>query len=187
MAGEDRYKATFTTHAGTFQYKRIPFGLCNTPATFQHKLDSFLVGLKWSTCLAYMDDGIVYSDTFEDHPKQVDQVLSIVHEAGLTLSIAKCHFFRTFVDYLGHVVVPGRLKVAQKNRNSIKQANFTTIETELHSFPGMCDVYQRLVPKLSAVAEHLNQSLTKGMPTHLPLPMEDMHRSFDLLKTALTD
>ena len=60
----------------------------------------------------YVDDVIVYSETFEDHLEHVDRVLTIVRDTVLALDIAKCHSFRAKFDYLGHIVVPRRLKVS---------------------------------------------------------------------------
>ena len=187
LAAKDRHKAAFTTHAGTFQYKRMPFGLCNAPATFQRTLDILLSGLKWSTCLVYVDDVIIFSDDFQSHLAHVHQVLNIIREAGLALNIAKCNFFRNSVDYLGHVVLPGRLKVARRNTAAISKATFPHTQTELRSFLGMCNVYRRFVPRFSAVAEPLNRLLVKGQPTKLPPPTEEMKNAFDLLKRALTN
>ena len=79
----------------------------------------------------YLDDVFVYSDIFEYHLEHIDQVFTIVRDADLTLSIAKYQLFRTFVDYHVHVVVPGRLKAAQKKFSLIKQARFPTTQTEL--------------------------------------------------------
>ena len=127
------------------------------PATFQRTLDILLSGLKWSVCLVHVDDIIVYFDTFENHPEKVDRVLTIGRDASLALNIVSCHLFKIFVCYLDHVVVLERLKVAQKHTSSIKKENFLTSQTELRSFLGMCNIYQHFVPKLSAVAEPLNQ------------------------------
>ena len=97
----------------------MQFGLCNASSTFQHTLENFFTDLKWSACPVYVDGVIVSSDTFEDHLEHVGRVLTIARYTGLALNIAKCHFFKTFVDYLGLIFVTGRLKVALKNTSSI--------------------------------------------------------------------
>ena len=71
---EDRYNAAVNSHAETFQYKRIPFDLCNAPDTFQRMHDILLSGPKWVACLIYVADVIVYSEILEDHLEHVDQV-----------------------------------------------------------------------------------------------------------------
>lgn len=63
----DREKTAFVTPDGLYQFKVMPFGLCNAPATFERMMDSLLRGFKWTTCLCYLDDVIVFSPTFESH------------------------------------------------------------------------------------------------------------------------
>ncbi len=75
IAEEDQAKTAFTTHAGLYQFKHMPFGVTNAPSTFQRALDIVLSKYKWQTCLAYIDDGIVFSKPVEDHMYQVDDVL----------------------------------------------------------------------------------------------------------------
>jgi Reverse transcriptase (RNA-dependent DNA polymerase) len=71
--------------------------------------------VKWKYALVYLDDVIIYSKSLEEHFEQLDYVLSILRNAGAALKLSKCHFFQSSVDYLGHVVYPGKLAVAQKN------------------------------------------------------------------------
>ena len=64
VAPEDQPKTAFTTPEGLYQFKVMPFGLCNAPATFQRLMDRVLSGLKWSSCLVYFDDIIVVGTHF---------------------------------------------------------------------------------------------------------------------------
>ena len=116
ISPEDREKTTFTTHVGTFQYNRMPFGLRNAPATFQRALDVILSGVKWKSCLIYLDDIVIFSSNYEDHLEHVATILSLLREAGVSLKIAKSCFFRDKIDYLGHVIYPGRMGIAQGSK-----------------------------------------------------------------------
>ena len=87
MKPEDRAKTAFVCHSGHFQYTRMPFGLTNAPATFQRSLDMILSRFKWRTCLVYIDDVIIYSKSVEDHVRHVDEILTALEEAGVTLKI----------------------------------------------------------------------------------------------------
>ncbi|GFX39158.1 transposon Tf2-9 polyprotein [Trichonephila clavipes] len=68
----------------------MPFGLCNAPATFERMMDNLLRHFKWTMCLCYLDDIIVFSETFEDHLIRLRLVLKCLQEAGLKLNLKKC-------------------------------------------------------------------------------------------------
>ncbi len=97
---EDREKTTFTCHDGTFQWKRMPFGLTNYPATFQRLLDILLSGYSGRTCSVYLDDVIIFSRAFEDHLRHVREVLGVLKNDGISLKLNKCHFSRNLLTTL---------------------------------------------------------------------------------------
>ena len=66
MKNSDKPKTVFVTRKGLFQFKVMPFGLSNAPATFQRLMDRVLAGLHWEQCLVYLDDIIVFGRTFEE-------------------------------------------------------------------------------------------------------------------------
>jgi Reverse transcriptase (RNA-dependent DNA polymerase) len=94
----DRDKTTFTSHYGTYRFLWLPFGLRNAPATFQRAIDIILSGVKWKTCLVYLDDVIVFSGSRSAHLAHVAEVLTLLGNAGLSLKLKKCHFFSETVD-----------------------------------------------------------------------------------------
>ncbi|GFU17019.1 retrovirus-related Pol polyprotein from transposon 412 [Trichonephila clavipes] len=86
----DREKTSFITPEGLYEFKVMPFGLCNAPATFERMMDNLLRHFKWTMCLCYLDDIIVFSETFEDHLIRLRLVLKCLQEAGLKLNSKKC-------------------------------------------------------------------------------------------------
>ncbi|GFY33822.1 hypothetical protein TNCV_4595341 [Trichonephila clavipes] len=88
----DREKTAFITPEGLYEFKVMPFGLCNAPATFERMMDNLLRNFKWTMCLCYLDDIIVFSETFEDHLIRLRLVLKCLQEAGLKLNSKKCLF-----------------------------------------------------------------------------------------------
>ncbi|CAN8069114.1 unnamed protein product [Agarophyton chilense] len=122
LAEDARALTTFTTHEGLFRFTRMPFGLKNAPATFQRVMDIILSRVKWKPALVYLDDFIIFSRTVKEHFRHVKKVLTILQDAGVTQKLRKCAFFQASVDYLGHVVLPGKLKVATRTTNAIRQA-----------------------------------------------------------------
>ncbi|GFY28572.1 retrovirus-related Pol polyprotein from transposon 17.6 [Trichonephila clavipes] len=100
----DCEKTAFITPEGLYEFKVMPFGLCNAPATFERMMDNFLRHFKWTMCLCYLDDIIVFSETFEDHLIRLRLVLKCLQEAGLKLNSKKCLFAAQEVKILGHLV-----------------------------------------------------------------------------------
>ncbi|GFX23822.1 transposon Tf2-11 polyprotein [Trichonephila clavipes] len=86
----DREKTAFITPEGLYEFKVMPFGLCNAPATFERMMDNLLRHFKWTMCLCYLDDIIVFSETFEDHLIRLRLVLKCLQEVGLKLNSKKC-------------------------------------------------------------------------------------------------
>jgi hypothetical protein len=69
-----RSKTAFTTHCGVYGFTRMPFGLCNAPATFQRLMQVVLSGLEWKCCFVYIDDILIASKTFEEHLNHLNLV-----------------------------------------------------------------------------------------------------------------
>jgi Reverse transcriptase (RNA-dependent DNA polymerase) len=159
---EDRERTTVTSHEGLYWFLRMPFGLRNAPATFQRFVDINLSGLTRKTCLVYLDDIIVFSKTPAEQIAHFDAVLNRLYLAGLTLNLNKCHFFNETLDYLGHVIRPGQLSVAEKTTAALKDTKHPTTQTDLRSFVGLFNVYRRYVKGLAKISAPLNVVLRKG-------------------------
>jgi RNase H-like domain found in reverse transcriptase/Reverse transcriptase (RNA-dependent DNA polymerase)/Integrase zinc binding domain/Integrase core domain/Chromo (CHRromatin Organisation MOdifier) domain len=181
---KDREKTSFICHAGTFQFRRMPFGLVNAPATFQRAMDVILSPVKWKSCLIYLDDVIVYSSSLEQHVKDLDVVLDLLGKAGASLRLEKCHFFQQKVKYLGHVVLPGKLQVDQSKTDTVKAAALPRTKTELRSFLGLCGVYRRFIPSYAKVAAPLTRMLRGDLPE--PYNLNELQReAFEKLKQSI--
>jgi RNase H-like domain found in reverse transcriptase/Reverse transcriptase (RNA-dependent DNA polymerase) len=185
VSPEDREKITFTSHEGLYWFLRMPFGLRNAPATFQRFVDITLSGLTWKTCLVYLDDIIVFYKAPAEHMAHLYAVLHRLYRAWLTLNLNKCHFFKETVDYLGHVIRPGQLSVAEKNTATLKNSKHPTTQTKLRSFLDLCNVYRRFVRGFAKIAAPLNLLLRKletPQPGHLS---SEQVTTFDTLRDAL--
>ncbi|GBM32235.1 Retrovirus-related Pol polyprotein from transposon 17.6 [Araneus ventricosus] len=101
---EDREKTAFTTGQGLWQFKVMPFGLYNAPATFERLMETALHGLSSEVCLMYLDDLIIVGRTFEEHLNNLCKVFQRLQKANLKLSPKKCRVFQKEVTYLGRVI-----------------------------------------------------------------------------------
>ena len=183
---EDRSKTAFVTHSGVFQYLRKPFGLTNAPASFQRALDQILQKYKWKTCLIYLDDIIIYSNSIEEHIRHVDEILTALGEASVTLNIEKCKFFTKTVEYLGHIIKPGTLEVDSANTQSLRQAGPPTTRTGLKSFLGLCNVYRKFIRNFSKTAGPLNELLKKNSPDKFELNEKQIEAFRTLIDQVLS-
>ena len=100
----DREKTSFICHRGSYQYRTMPFGLCNAGATFQRLMDVVLNGLSLQICLAYLDDVIVFSRELDEHLIRLRQVFERLQIAGLKVKPSKCKILQKQVSFLGHVI-----------------------------------------------------------------------------------
>ncbi|UYV83713.1 K02A2.6-like [Cordylochernes scorpioides] len=117
---EDREKTAFTTGNGLWQFKVMPFGLCNAPATFERLMETVLQGIPLETCLVYLDDIIVMGKSFEEHLINLERVLQKIRGARLKLNPRKCKPFKekTELRLFGNglyyrIFVPGFSNIAR--------------------------------------------------------------------------
>ena len=98
--------------------------------TFQRTLDILLSRYKWRTCLVYLDDVIIFSNNLDDHLSHLEQVLTALSQAGISIKLTKCEFFTREVKYLGHFIRPGTL-VEQWQTIALRKAKHPKTQTEL--------------------------------------------------------
>lgn len=92
----DREKTAFVIENGLYQFKVMPFGLCNAPATFERLMNKILEGLSWKTCLVYLDDVLVFGQDFESTLDRLKYVLTRLRAAGLVAGPHECHTVKKF-------------------------------------------------------------------------------------------
>jgi hypothetical protein len=100
---KDKTKRAFTKEDGHYKCNRMPIGLANAPATFQHFLDIVLRPVKTKFAMVYRDDVIVFSKTIKDHWNHLRSVFDLLRKAGLKIKPSKCIFLQIEVEYLGHI------------------------------------------------------------------------------------
>ncbi len=149
---------------------------------FYADVEILLSRYRWRTCLVHLDDVIVFSKSFEDRLKHVQDIPLVLRRDGLSLNLRKCHFFKTSVDYLGLLIRPGKPEDANKNAETVAMRPHPDTVTQLRSFLGMCNEYRRFVPDFLRSAGSLNFLLQKGQPIVLKPFSEEQRAAFDLLK-----
>lgn len=165
----------------------MPFGLHNAPATFQQSLDLILSGLRFNTCLVYLDELLILLRNLEDHVKHIDEVLTLLENTGFSLKHLKCKFFRQSLDYRCHVLFPGRISIATDSTSIIADAKFSQELTQRRSFLGACNIYCRFIKGFSHIVEPLKKWMCKDVrPVWQETPEDQLH-AFQSLKQALVE
>ena len=182
VKAEDIPKTAFVTRNGLFEYVRMPFGLCNAPATFQRIIELALRWLQWTSCLIYLDDIIIFGKDFDEHISRLKSVLERITLSGLKLRPDKCHLFKEEVTFLGHVV--SKNGILPNPDNVTKLVNWGTPQnvTEVRAFLGLANYYRRFIRSHSEVARPLTQLTKKD---HLFVWTSECEKSFPKVKQIL--
>ena len=147
---------------GFFEYNRLPFGLSNSPATYQRLMEECLEDLvsgDEQICQIYLDDVIIVSKTFEEHLQRLEKVFSRFKKAGMKLSPKKCHLFRDKVKYVGHVVSAEGVETDPEKTNKISKWPTPVNKDELITFLGFAGYYRKFVKDFSKIAKPLTDLL----------------------------
>lgn len=149
----------FICHRGLFQFRRMPFGLHNAPATWQRLIDRILGDLAPHVFI-YLDDCVIISRTFEEHLRILEQVFNRLQTAGITVSWDKCQFCRPEMKYLGYVVDRRGLRVDPDKVKAMLELPRPTTVSEVRRVIGTFSWYRRFVPDFSAIVTPIT-ALTK--------------------------
>lgn len=182
---EDQEKTAFVTPFGIHKFKRMPFGLKNSPATFQRLVDRFRSGasLKDVTILGYIDDMIVISDSFSRHLQDLRAVFDRLRVFQLRANRAKCAFARESVKYLGHIITAAGVAPDPDKISAISEMSEPASVKHLKSFLQTCSWFRKFVPGFSQVAQPLTMLTKKDQQW---LWEEAQVNAFNELKRLLT-
>lgn len=161
VAEEDKHKTAFVCPLGFWEFNRMPQGVTNAPSTFQRLMEKCVGDLHLNEVLVFLDDLIVFSETLEEHEIRLMKVLNRLRDYGLRLSPDKCHFFKSSVKYLGHIVDAEGVHTDPSKLSALKGWPRPTNRKELKCFLGFAGYYRRFVEGYSKIAKPLN-GLTAG-------------------------
>ncbi|KAJ9567317.1 hypothetical protein OSB04_003283 [Centaurea solstitialis] len=181
---EDQEKTTFTCPFGTFAYRRMPFGLCNAPATFQRCMTAIFQDMIENCMEVFMDDFSVFGNSFDDCLSSLDRVLARCEESHLVLNWEKCHFMVREGIVLGHKISKDGLEVDKAKIDTISKLPPPTNIKGVRSFLGHAGFYRRFIQDFSKISRPLTKLLEKDAPFIFD---EKCISAFETLKRHLTN
>ena len=152
----------FVTPFGFFRWKYMPFGLRNAPETFSRLVTRLLLELEYC-CVAYLDDILIFSETWFDHVKHLRLVFQRIRESKLTLKLSKCEFAAAELDYLGHHVGLGKLLPREQKVLALIDFPRPTNRKSVQRFLGLAGYFRRFIPHFSELSRVLSDLLKKNV------------------------
>lgn len=163
VAKESRkYTAFSVLGRGHFQFKRLPFGLTNSPATWQRFADNIFGPELEPHVFIYLDDIIIVTKTFEEHLKILKEIFKRIRDAGLMLNKEKCKFCANELKYLGFVVNKEGLQVDPDKVKAIVDIPNPKSVKDVRRMVGMASWYRRFIPNFATMVAPLTGLLKKN-------------------------
>ncbi|GJV19511.1 reverse transcriptase domain-containing protein [Tanacetum coccineum] len=181
---KDQEKTTFTCPYGTFAYRRMPFGLCNAPGTFQRCMMAIFHDMIEKTMEVFMDDFSVFGDSFSTCLTHLEKMLKRCEDTNLSLNWEKSHFMVKEGIVLGHKISKSGLEVDRAKVEVIAKLPHPTSVKGVRSFLGHAGFYRRFIQDFSKIARPMTHLLEKETPFVFS---EECVDSFNTLKRRLTE
>ena len=180
LSPEARAKSAFVTPLDKFEFTRCPFGLSQTPAYFQRLMNQVIKGLPFA--FVYLDDVLIHSPDVKTHLKHIRILFQRLRKADLKFKDSKCNYFKTHVEYLGHLVSGKGIKPLPEKLESVKRMPAPTTLKEIKQFLGLVGYYRKFIPRFADIARPMTNLTKQDVPFEWTIQCQ---ASFELLKDAL--
>ncbi|KAL1188096.1 putative mitochondrial protein [Cardamine amara subsp. amara] len=181
---EDQEKTTFTCPYDTFAYRRMPFGLCNAPATFQRCMMSIFTDMIEDYMEVFMDDFSVYGPTYRECLDNLCKVLARCEEKHLVLNWEKCHFMVREGIVLGHKISQNGIEVDKAKIEVMMNLQAPDSVKAVRSFLGHAGFYRRFIKDFSKIARPLTALLCKDVTFEFTAECQE---AFEKIKHAIVN
>jgi hypothetical protein len=183
MRPENELKTAFKTHHGHFQFRVMPFGLMNAPATFQCIMNSLFAPFLRKFVIVFLDDILIYSPSWSLHLTHLRIVFYILCKSQFFIKMSKCEFGQRSIHYLGHIISDVGVSTDPEKTLAMKQWPVPLNATELRGFLGLTGYYRKFVAHYGIISKPLTQLLTKkGFQWS-----DEAQTAFERLKQAMTE
>ena len=184
LSNKSKEISAFVTPFGHYNFTVMPFGMVNSSATFVRLMKMVL-----SQCEefadSFIDDVIIFSESWSDHVFHIKDVLQALREFSLTAKPSKCMFGFTEIEFLAHVVGNGQVRPLQEKIDAINKLASPTTKKQIRSFIGMIGFYRKFIPNFAEISAVLTDLTKKNLPNKVS--WTHVHQNaFMCLKKALT-
>lgn len=182
---DDIEKTAIATPFGLYEYVYMPFGLRNAGSTFQRYMDHVFLNCK--CVFIYLDDILVFSESKEKHLSDLNEVFEILHNNDMKVSLDKCEFLKTEIDFLGFSLSYDGVKPTKEKCEVLSNFPQPTNSKELRRFLGMSNYYRHLMTKFADVAHPLTELIRFNPNSKQFILKEPEKLSFTEIKTSLSN
>ncbi len=172
----------FATRSGFYQWKYLPMGFKNAGAAFQRQMDTVIGKGRFKFCIPYIDDIVIYSDTFEEHLEHLKFVFAQFRKFGLYVKLSKCEFCMERMEFLGHEVSDEGVRPNMKKVKAIVEMPTPKDSKSLVRFLAMAGFYRRYIKDFSKKTHALRLLNVKNTPW---IWNEEHQKEYDDIKNAL--
>lgn len=183
MNPSDIAKTAFVTPDGHFEWKVMPFGLKNAPATFARYMNEFVRKYQLKNTIVYFDDILIATANLESHLGTLELLFQALIKENLTVNTDKCHFLKDSVEYLGITLNRDGITAQRDKARAIQEMPRPRNKHEIMRFLGMINFYHRFIPNFAIHAIPLHNLLRKDNPWSWTDECQD---ALDKLKNSIT-
>ena len=162
---EDRWKTAFVTQQNQYEWCQMPYGLKIASGVFQRILSGIIRRKNLSSfCVNYLDDLLIFSNSFVEHIEHLQKLMSAIYEEGFRLNFKKCTFASNYIRYLGHIITSTSVTPLQDNLVAINSFPVPSSRKNVRQFLGKINFYRKFIPNSASLLEPLHSLLRKNSP-----------------------
>ena len=184
VAQADQDKTAFVTKYGLFSFRRMPFGLCNAPATFSRAVSLVLRGLSWRSVIAFLDDVVVLGQDFKSHLANLSDVLGRFDKYGMKLKPKKCQLLQSSVVFLGRLVSREGVQIPPGEIERVGNWGVPVCKKDVQSFIGVVNFHRDHIPLFAKIAKPLYDIMGSSVTFRWGTEQQE---AFDDLKKKMTE
>ncbi|CAF1078981.1 unnamed protein product [Didymodactylos carnosus] len=162
---QDKEKTAFITQDGLWEFNVLPQGVMNGPPTFQRIMHNLIGNGRWDYVVVYLDDILIFSKTFEDHKRHLNEVLSILNQASFQVNPEKCTITVREIEFLSDVINKDQIKPSPEKIRAIIELSPPKTLNEANEFIGKLNWYRKFIPHFAEIAAPIHKVTNKTKKT----------------------